>query len=232
LGPAKILGIEIDKVLVQRAKSKLQTQYSRFHPSSFRIISYASSSSSGEASDDKQTGYYFPASFADSLGNIPLVMHPYYTSSAATTLAGCNNVNNNRFPFNVQFKCLDVTKCSLEDLKPSLFDVVCCFSVTKWIHLNGGDEALLGLFAKFRDCLKDNGLLILEPQPWSSYYSKSRLDPSLAINYQKHCSIKPDDFCTILQDPKFGFSLTLCIEPETSCSDGFKRPLLIFRKNE
>lgn len=42
-------------------------------------------------------------------------------------------------------------------------------SVTKWVHLNRGDAGLQALFAAFWSALSRGGLLLLEPQPWSSY---------------------------------------------------------------
>lgn len=42
------------------------------------------------------------------------------------------------------------------------FDIITCFSLTKWVHLNWGDEGLLTLFKKIRDSLKLGGLLILD----------------------------------------------------------------------
>lgn len=42
-------------------------------------------------------------------------------------------------------------------------------SVTKWVHLNRGDEGLKALFASFHAALAPGGLLLLEPQPWRSY---------------------------------------------------------------
>ncbi len=57
----------------------------------------------------------------------------------------------------------------LQDLEPGSFDTITCFSVTKWVHLNGGDEALQALLAKVYSLLAPGGRFILEPQQWVSY---------------------------------------------------------------
>lgn len=42
-------------------------------------------------------------------------------------------------------------------------------SVTKWVHISGGDEQLRALFAKVHALLAPGGVFVLEPQPWRSY---------------------------------------------------------------
>lgn len=51
------------------------------------------------------------------------------------------------------------------------FDVVCCFSITMWIHLNNGDNGLK-LFLESVANLSE--ILIIEPQPWKCYLSAVR----------------------------------------------------------
>lgn len=51
-----------------------------------------------------------------------------------------------------------------EEHADHLYDVVCLFSVVKWMHLNGGDEAVREVFQKAYCLLRSGGRLILEPQ--------------------------------------------------------------------
>lgn len=44
------------------------------------------------------------------------------------------------------------------------YDIVCLFSVAKWVHINGGDKALRSMFQKTYDLLRPGGRLVLEPQ--------------------------------------------------------------------
>lgn len=44
------------------------------------------------------------------------------------------------------------------------YDVICLFSVVKWMHINGGDEAVREVFRKVYGLLSPGGRLILEPQ--------------------------------------------------------------------
>uniref|UniRef100_A0A453RPT0 RNA methyltransferase n=1 Tax=Aegilops tauschii subsp. strangulata TaxID=200361 RepID=A0A453RPT0_AEGTS len=50
----------------------------------------------------------------------------------------------------------------------------CGLSVTKWIHLNWGDDGIITLFVKIWSLLRPGGIFIMEPQPWTSY-RKNRL---------------------------------------------------------
>lgn len=75
-----------------------------------------------------------------------------------------------KFPWCIRFSCQDFLQSEHYG-----YDVVFCMSVTKWIHLNGGDAAILRLFSRIQKALRPGGILILEPQPFSSYARRKDL---------------------------------------------------------
>lgn len=59
----------------------------------------------------------------------------------------------------------------LKNYGKTRFDVVCCLSITMWIHLNNGDDGLkrfLDLSTEFCE------ILVIEPQPWKCYQNAVR----------------------------------------------------------
>lgn len=109
------------------------------------------------------------------------------------------------------------------------YHAILCLSVTKWVHLNWGDDGLITLFWRVWKLLQPGGVFILEPQPWSSYYNNRLVSEISAANY-KNIQISPEDFQDILLD-KIGFR---CVENLTSrlsgTKSGFDRPILAFWK--
>lgn len=91
----------------------------------------------------------------------------------------------NKYENGIIFKCLDfmsdertnvlhkyIEKCSGQ------FDVVFCFSVTMWIHLNHGDD---GLNRFLKDVSEISRMIVIEPQPWKCYKS--------AVKRLKRCQL-------------------------------------------
>ncbi|CAK9830716.1 Probable RNA methyltransferase CG11342 [Anthophora retusa] len=82
-------------------------------------------------------------------------------------------------PDRIIFECLDFLAEDrnqtldeyLRRFEKSRFDVVFCFSVTMWIHLNHGDEGLVKFLRKA--CSLAN-IIVIEPQLWKCYRNASR----------------------------------------------------------
>ncbi|XP_059306692.1 probable RNA methyltransferase At5g51130 [Lycium ferocissimum] len=109
------------------------------------------------------------------------------------------------------------------------YDTITCLSVSKWVHLNWGDDGLITLFSKVWRLLSPGGVFILEPQPWSSYYNNRLVSETSKVNYQE-IKIRPEDFQDILLD-KIGFRMVKDITSSASGRKaGFNRPIFAFWK--
>ncbi|KAK4052798.1 hypothetical protein OIV83_002085 [Microbotryomycetes sp. JL201] len=88
------------------------------------------------------------------------------------------------FPLNLQFKHVDWV---YDDFTPDKqgYNVILALSVTKWIHLNGLNDGLFQFFRRAYETLLPGGVLILEPQMWSTYAKSVKTNPSLKANYDK-----------------------------------------------
>lgn len=83
----------------------------------------------------------------------------------------------NNFPKNISFVAANYVLPSGELLamqKPE-YDCVLCLSVTKWVHLNFGDDGVRNMFKRVYLQLRPNGLFVLEPQAFWTYKSKKGL---------------------------------------------------------
>lgn len=81
------------------------------------------------------------------------------------------------FFWNFQENYVPSSNDVLSKQKP-MYDTILCLSLTKWIHLNWGDEGLKLMFKRIFLNLRPGGRLILEPQPFSSYKKKKNLTVS------------------------------------------------------
>ncbi|CAN0243435.1 unnamed protein product [Scytosiphon promiscuus] len=98
----------------------------------------------------------------------------------------------------VSFRCEDFVA---EDHGDRGYDVVCLFSIVKWIHINGGDDVLREVFRKAYSLLQRGGRLILEPQPWKSYRKSARQHGSAeAREIVGKIKLRPSDFPALLTD--------------------------------
>ncbi|XP_042454208.1 probable RNA methyltransferase At5g51130 [Zingiber officinale] len=109
------------------------------------------------------------------------------------------------------------------------YDTILCLSVTKWVHLNWGDDGLITLFAKIWRLLRQGGMLILEAQPWSSYKRNRGVSQTAKSNFNSIC-LRPEGFREILLD-KIGFkSADIITDSLSGAAVGFDRPVVMFCK--
>lgn len=124
-------------------------------------------------------------------------------------------------------------KTLLEIERPQ-YDCILCLSVTKWIHLNFGDDGIKFMFKRIYKQLNQNGILVLEAQPFQTYKKRSRMNQEILQNY-KSIRLKPDDFEKYLLSDDIGFKDAWCIADEqllkkANLPKGFQRPLQLFIK--
>ena len=84
------------------------------------------------------------------------------------------------------------------------------------------------MFQKLFDMLTPGGILVLEPQPWSSYHKRRNLTPRIREQYGQ-LQLRPIMFADILTQ-KIGFESCEVIKPPMRVVDGFKRPILVCSK--
>lgn len=204
--PAKIVGVDIDKKLIEIARKNV-----RFYL---------------DTQPDEKTRY--PRSFPLTFGPLnpgqvsPPPEQPKGTPSLTTP--------KQKFPNNIQFFDVNyVLDCDelLETVVPE-FDTIMCLSTTKWIHLNFGDDGLKRVFRRVYAQLKPGGTFILECQSFSTYKKKKKLTETI-FNHFKNIKLKPENFTDFLIH-EVGFSRSEVLALPAHPSKGFQRPLQIFTK--
>nr|XP_039266667.1 7SK snRNA methylphosphate capping enzyme-like [Styela clava] len=164
----------------------------------------------------------FPSSMAISFG--PLACPPIETGKDETTAAFPNNINffqGNYIPQKDEF---------LRFQEPE-YDVVMCMSVSKWVHLNWGDEGLIRMFKRVFKQLRAGGMFILEPQQWNSYKSKRKLSEKLNENF-KSIKLFPESFPNLLLK-EIGFEKVDHLNLQARNKNaGFQRPIQVYYKPE
>lgn len=114
------------------------------------------------------------------------------------------------------------------NMEPERFDVILCFSVTKWVHFAKGDRGIRNLFKRVVKRLRSGGLFILEPQDWQSYKKKRHLTQEIRQNVAG-IELRPEAFSEYLSS--LGLVLEGTIEPPEGKPKGFSgRRILFFRR--
>ncbi|KAG0476080.1 hypothetical protein HPP92_012921 [Vanilla planifolia] len=202
-----IIGIDIDKGLIEDAKCNLRNTSRRRQSPGFLVKTTASN---GLVTKE------FPECKVSHISNEDSFCEPSSSSPMEQDLLQ-----------RVVFRCENFVEKMLPCLEK--YDTILCLSVTKWIHLNWGDDGLVTLFVKIWRLLKAGGILVLEPQPWSSYKRNRLVSETTKRNFSS-IDIHPRLFREILLD-KVGFRSADTITnglPGTAA--GFDRPIIVFQK--
>ncbi|KAI0065825.1 Bin3-domain-containing protein [Artomyces pyxidatus] len=189
----RVVGVDIDDVLVRMAWKRRRTLWSHQEPPRDAPPPDASSSKKRKRKQQEDVALapvpradYFPASCQHMFG--PLPIPPVDVGGA------------DAFPHNVSFRCADwVNEVIPEDAGG--YDVILAFSVSKWIHLNGGDDGLHRFFRRVHDALTQGGTFVFEPQQWDSYTKARKLHP---VQNAKKLQLHPDIFQDVLRGIGFG----------------------------
>ncbi|XP_067411196.1 7SK snRNA methylphosphate capping enzyme [Emydura macquarii macquarii] len=210
--PIRVVGLDIDGALIHSARQNIRHYLSE-------EIQQEVEDEAAKGSGPKRRRSCFPASLMASRGPIAAPRVPQ---------AGEDATN---FPNNVIFVrgnyVLERDEL-LETQRPE-YDVVLCLSLTKWVHLNWGDDGLKRMFKRIYRHLRPGGLLLLEPQPWSSYGKRKNLTETIYRNYYR-IKLKPDQFTSYLTSPEVGFSSCELVARAQNSSKGFQRPVYLCHK--
>lgn len=80
------------------------------------------------------------------------------------------------------------------------YDYILALSVAKWIHIDHYDDGLRHFFARIASCLRVNGILVLETQPYRSYKQTMKVTQPGSQSRRNFYALRvlPDDFPWIL----------------------------------
>lgn len=214
-GARTVTGIDIDPKLIAIARKNIK-HYVKTVENSPRPDGTPDSKS---ATCYKSSSEFFPIS-------LPILYGPI-------DIPGFHDTHKGRgFPNNVTFKqCNYVLEDeSLLSLEQPQFDIILCLSITKWIHLNWGDNGIKLAFRRMYEQLRPGGKLIVEPQHWASYKSKKKLTETIYKNYNS-IEFFPDKFREYLLSPAVGFAKSEILGYPQHRSSGFRRPIQVFTKS-
>ncbi|KAH9927186.1 Bin3-domain-containing protein [Epithele typhae] len=228
LGATRVVGVDIDDTLVRAAWKHRRTVWSQqgppAQPPHRDACDEGRDPASGprkrrRTSDSGCMPAYFPEAFEHMFGPLPVP-----DAVQRRTDDDTEGSANARFPHNVSFRAADWVAGPIPEDEAE-YDVVVAFSVSKWIHLNGGDDGLLAFFRRVHSVLRVGGTFVFEPQEWDTYAKAKRMDVRLKENAAA-LKLRPGDFERELQDLGFGPAEHM----GTVGDGGFRRPIDLYVK--
>lgn len=205
-GPKMVLGVDIDESLIRKGRKALRDSARELEPE----WKASAVQEGGRESDE-----WIPLSFRMGGHKKPPPKKVEHKSD--------------EFPFNIRFLCDDFMSTGVSYLLKNSCDTILLLSVTKWIHLHGGDEAVKSLFRRVYNALRPGGVLILEPQPYHTYKRKVHLHPDLKKTFST-IRLRPDKFPKYLTN-KIGFDSCDVLREQQPKGQSFNRPMYLLRKS-
>ncbi|KAJ1568452.1 hypothetical protein HK405_001808 [Cladochytrium tenue] len=151
LRPIHVLGVDIDPAMIRKARAHLAFRASLLGPPPQAAAAPAPPAPELE---------YFPVSAPLLIGSLPII-RPHDDDEDD----GSGRNPPLVFPHNASFRCADFVTEPAPLRDQDRVHLVLALSVTKWVHLHGGDAALRLFFKKCHAWLRRGGVLLLEPQP-------------------------------------------------------------------
>ncbi|OMJ10549.1 putative RNA methyltransferase [Smittium culicis] len=198
---SEIVGVDIDQNLIKTARNNLYFANSlQNHIKKNESIELIESQRNSNCCDKRIDYNYFPISMPILFGTLPCrpsrlrKMDDFSNSKdlkndKKETFTILNkNLNNKKITTRqslsekIKFYYLDYLNDETNWIFTEKADVIFALSITKWIHLNNGDEGIQRFFRKIFSSLKKGGYFILEPQPWDGYRKRSKIT-EVIINY-------------------------------------------------
>ncbi|KAL1417651.1 hypothetical protein MTO96_026698 [Rhipicephalus appendiculatus] len=173
--------------------------------------------------------HYLTAALAGEM-RFPVSMAICHGPIAAAALPG-RQAESVAFPNNVFFvegNYIMDNEAQLEAQQEE-FDMILCLSLTKWVHLNWGDDGVRFLFKRMYRQLRPGGRMLLEAQPFHSYAKKKKLTETTFKHYHA-ITLRPEKFNEYLLSPEVGFAKCELVATPSHASKGFQRPLYLFTK--
>lgn len=109
------------------------------------------------------------------------------------------------------------------------FNVILCLSTLKYVHLTFGDNGVKCLFLRAFASLEDEGLFIIDPQPWKSYKKAKRASETTLENFN-NIKLKPDMFKEYLEQIGFKILTTIAYPPDGALRYKDPKPLIVYQK--
>jgi len=219
----KVVGVDIDDSLVRAAWRRRRAVWSLQGPSESTYTNpsndiagatprkYNRQSTESASEPTSRVGQdYFPISCEHEFGSLPV--------------PPSQNRGKHTFPHNISFRTVDWVNTEIPE-DAERYNIVIAFSISKWIHLNGGDEGLQVFFGRIHDVLEPGGALVLEPQAWDTYAKAKRMDERLKDN-ARNLHIRPEDFEKVL----VGIGFSPARHLGTIGEGGFRRPVDLYAR--